>query len=91
MEYVHMHDGSYQMKSLTVGLFIIVLIKKISVVRLVINTAVMSERLCSSSKDKTRFKSEREIFIVDLEIVRAMLQKESYGITMTNYQNHNDQ
>ena len=52
--------------------------KKISVVRLELNTAVMSKHLCNFIKDETRLKF-KEIFIVDSEIVRAMLQKESYG------------
>ena len=53
--------------------------KKISVVRLELNAAVMSKRLCKFIKEETRLNYEIEIFIDDSEIVRAMLQKESYG------------
>ena len=30
-------------------------------------------------KEETRFKFEKEYFIVDFQIVRAMIQKDSYG------------
>ena len=53
--------------------------KKISIVRLELNGAIMSKRLRNFIKKETRFDFEREFFIVDSEIVRAMIQKESYG------------
>lgn len=43
------------------------------------NPAVMLKYLCNFIKDETRLKFKMEIFIVDSEIVRTMLQKESYG------------
>lgn len=43
------------------------------------NPAVMLKYLCNFIKDETRLKFKKEIFIVDSEIVRTMLQKESYG------------
>ena len=53
--------------------------KKISVVRLELNGAVLSKRLHNFFKEESRLTYSKEFFIVDSQVVRAMIQKESYG------------
>lgn len=54
-------------------------IRKITIVRAELNGALMSKRLSAFIKKESRLKFQKEYFIVDSEIVRAMIQKESYG------------
>ena len=57
----------------------IALIKMVTIVRLELLAAVLSNRLRNSIENECRFQFERVIHIVDSEIVRAMIQRESYG------------
>lgn len=50
-----------------------------SIVRLELQAAVMSKRLAVTLQDIFRIKIEKIVFIIDSEIVRAMINKESYG------------
>ena len=54
-------------------------IRKTSIVRLELNGAVIAKRLAEFVKDESRFEFVKVYYIVDSEIVRAMIQKESYG------------
>ncbi|XP_071948687.1 uncharacterized protein [Antedon mediterranea] len=54
-------------------------IEIISVVRLELSAAVMSKRLAKYIVNETRIKFDQVFYIVDSEIVRAMVQKQSYG------------
>ena len=54
-------------------------IKKITIPRLELNGALLSARLSDFISKETTIEFERTYFIVDSEIVRAMIQKESYG------------
>ena len=54
-------------------------VKVITIVRLELLAAVISVRLRLSIKVECRYNFERIIHIVDSEIVRAMIQRESYG------------
>lgn len=54
-------------------------IRKITIVRIELNGALLSKRLSAFIKKESRFVFSKEFFIVDSEIVRAMVQKESYG------------
>ncbi|KAJ8019238.1 hypothetical protein HOLleu_42307 [Holothuria leucospilota] len=54
-------------------------IEIISVVRLELRSAVMSKRLASYILKEMRIDFGKVFYIVDSEIVRAMIQKESYG------------
>ena len=53
-------------------------VKKISIVRLQLNDALMSKRLAEFIEKKTKY-FEKKYYTVDLEIVERMIQKESYG------------
>ena len=50
-----------------------------SIVRLEICGAVLGTRLAQSIENETRFEIKKRYFIVDSEIVRSMIQKQSYG------------
>ncbi|XP_038055192.1 uncharacterized protein LOC119727399 [Patiria miniata] len=50
-----------------------------SIVRLELSEAVLNKRLACFIKKETRLEFEKEFHIVDSEIVRAMIQKQSYG------------
>ena len=54
-------------------------IKTVTIVRLELLAAVLSNRLRNSIESECRFQLERVIHIVDSEIVRAMILRESYG------------
>ena len=54
-------------------------IKRLSIVRLELSAAVLAVRMRRFIFDNCRFNIERVIHIVDSEIVRSMIQKESYG------------
>lgn len=54
-------------------------VRKITIVRAELNGALLSKRLSSFIKKESRLNFRKEYFIVDSEIVRAMIQKESYG------------
>ncbi|XP_033097347.1 uncharacterized protein LOC117101487 [Anneissia japonica] len=51
----------------------------ISIVRLELSGAVLNKRLTCYIKKEMRLSFEREYHIIDSEIVRAMIQKQSYG------------
>ena len=50
-----------------------------SIVSLEICGAVLGKRLAKSIQNETRFEIKKKYFIVDSEIVRSIIQKESYG------------
>ena len=54
-------------------------LKRITTVRSKLCGAVLAKRLNMFIKEEMRLKFEKEYFIVDSQIVRAMIQKESYG------------
>ena len=54
-------------------------VRKITIVRAELNGALLSKRLSSFIKKESRLNFRKEYFITDSEIVRAMIQKESYG------------
>ena len=54
-------------------------IRKITIVRIELNGALLSKRLSAFIKKESLLVFSKEFFIVDSEIVRAMVQKESYG------------
>ena len=54
-------------------------IKTVSIIRLELLAAVLSNRLRNSIENECRFQFERVIHIVDYIVVRAMIQRESYG------------
>jgi len=54
-------------------------VKTLTIVRLELLGAVLSKRLRNSIEKETRVKFDRVLHIVDSEIVRAMIQRESYG------------
>ena len=54
-------------------------LKVISIVRLELSAAVLSKRLRSSIVKGCRYKFSKIVHVVDSEIVRAMISKESYG------------
>lgn len=56
----------------------IAVVKKISIVRLQLNDALMSKRLAEFMEKETKY-FEKKYYTVDLEIVERMIQKESYG------------
>ena len=56
-------------------------VKRITIVRLEMNGAVIAKRLKSFIEEMTRIKFSKTYFIVDSEIVLAMLQRESYGFS----------
>lgn len=56
----------------------IAVVKKISIVRLQLNDALMSKRLAEFIEKETKY-FEKKYYTVDLEIVERMIQKESYG------------
>ena len=53
--------------------------RKISIVRLELCGALLSARLAAFIKKEMRLKFTKEYYIVDSEIIRSMIQKESYG------------
>ena len=53
-------------------------VKKMSIVRLELSAAVLATRIRTFVEQKTRFIFDQYIHIVDSEIIRAMIQKESY-------------
>ena len=53
--------------------------KAITIVRLELLAAVISKRLRTTIEKECRYTFDRVIHIVDSEIVRAMIQRESYG------------
>lgn len=56
----------------------IAVVKKISIVRLQLNDALMSKRLAGFMEKETKY-FEKKYYTVNLEIVERMIQKESYG------------
>lgn len=56
----------------------IAVVKKISIVRLQLNDALMSKRLAEFMEKETKY-FEKKYYTVNLEIVERMIQKESYG------------
>ena len=50
-----------------------------SIVRLEICGAVLGKRLAQFIESETRFKIKKRYFIVDSEVVRSMIQKQSHG------------
>ncbi|CAB4021212.1 Hypothetical predicted protein [Paramuricea clavata] len=54
-------------------------IRKTTIVRTELNGALLSKRLSAFIKKESRLIFEKEYFFVDSEIVRAMIQKDSYG------------
>ncbi|XP_071959547.1 uncharacterized protein [Antedon mediterranea] len=50
-----------------------------SIVRLELSAAVMSVRLAKTIREESRIPFVRVLYLVDSEIVRSMIQKESYG------------
>lgn len=50
-----------------------------TIVRLELQAAIMSKRLAESIQGTLRIKLEKTMYIVDSEIVRAMINKDSYG------------
>ena len=54
-------------------------VKKISIDRIELCGAVLSSRLKTTITSHCRYKFERIIYIVDSQIVHAMIQKENYG------------
>lgn len=54
-------------------------IRKTTIVRTELNGALLSKRLSTFIKKESRLMFEKEFFLVDSEIVRAMIQKDSYG------------
>ena len=71
-------DGTYS-SNLLLAKSKIAPIKTLTIVRLELLAAVISVRLRLSIKVECRYNFERIIHIVDSEIVRAMVQRESYG------------
>ena len=53
--------------------------RKISTVRSELSCTVIAKRIRNLLKRECRFKYSKEYFIVDSEIIRAMIQKDSYG------------
>ena len=53
-------------------------VKRISIVRLELNGALMSKRLAEFTEKETRYNFQEKYYIVDSKIVRSMIQKESY-------------
>lgn len=56
----------------------IAVVKKISIVRLQLNDALMSKRLAEFMEKETKY-FEKKYYTVNLEIVERMIQKETYG------------
>ena len=54
-------------------------IRKTTIVRTELNGALLSKRLSAFIKKESQLIFEKEYFFVDSEIVRAMIQKDSYG------------
>ena len=54
-------------------------LRRITIVRIELCGAVLSKRLRAFIEEETRYRFESCYHIVDSEIVRAMIQKESYG------------
>ena len=50
-----------------------------SIVRLEICGAVLGKRLAQCIQNETRYRIEKRYFIVDSEVVRSMIKKQSYG------------
>ena len=71
-------DGTYKSK-LLISKSKLAPVKVITIVRLELLAAVISTRLRKSLELECRFKFQRIIHIVDSNIVRAMIQRESYG------------
>ena len=72
-----MTDGSYKSQLLTAKNKIAPL-KKLSIVRLELNAAVMAARVQEFITRESRFKFTKIYYIIDSEIVLATLQKDSY-------------
>ena len=53
--------------------------KKVTIVRLELNGAVIAKRLKVTIEKEFRMKFSKRYFIVDSEIICVMIQKESYG------------
>ena len=70
-------DGTY--KSTLLSKSKIAPVKIITIVRLELLAAVISKRLRNSIEKECRYKFDNTIHIIDSEIVRAMIQRESYG------------
>ncbi|XP_033126819.1 uncharacterized protein LOC117124630 [Anneissia japonica] len=51
----------------------------VSIVRLELSAAVLSKRLAQYTRKEMRLEFGRVIYLVDSEIVRAMIEKQSYG------------
>ena len=80
-------DGTYK-STLLLSKSKIAPVKIITIVRLELLAAVISKRLRISIEKECRYKFENIIHIIDLEIVRAMIQRESYGFnTFTSTKN----
>ena len=54
-------------------------VRKITIVRLELNGAVLAKRLKETIAKESRLIFEKTYFLVDSEVVKAMIQKESYG------------
>ena len=54
-------------------------INTMTIVRIELNGVVLSERLFECIKSECRFNIKETVLIVDSQIVRAMVQKQSYG------------
>ena len=54
--------------------------KTLSIVKLELCAAVLAVRLANLIKEHCRYEIKKEIFIVDSQIVKSMINKESYGI-----------
>lgn len=67
-------------------------LKKVLVVRLQLDAAVLSKQLCNFTKDGIRLRFDKKMFIVDLEVLRGMLQNEFYRFnTFSAIQDPQDQ
>ena len=54
-------------------------IKTVNIVRLELSGAVLGKRLRSFAQEELRYSFEKVYHIVDSEIVKVMISKESYG------------
>ena len=71
-------DGSFE-SQLLASKNRITPLKRMTIVRSELCGAVMAKRLSVFLKEEMRFKFEKEYYIVDSQIVQAMIQKDSYG------------
>ena len=71
-------DGSYK-SSILISKGRVAPLKCITIVNLELSAAVLASRLRTFLEKECRFNFNRFLHIVDSEIVRSMIQKESYG------------